>query len=552
MMINCGNIYLNGKTFTMFFNKEEKKRVFLEARGTEYVEPTDEDKRLLTSIYDNKSWIMQSDSSELKPALVEDIKKKASKWRDNLRKKLVVAGVAVGITVTLFAGAFALSNHTVLVRDNDFIEDIQPVVTSIVQIAEEEIEEVIIDCYGFPKESLDVVVNPVEVVPIEEVNEIVQAEVSLADQLMTAINSNPNLTSQEKEHLNGYKQFFVDYGHLLKDPNKTIEALSTVTVSYTGLNYGNTTGNYDGRTNHINIYCGANCFEDIQGPITFYALFHEFGHVIQFSNYDKEKESTEISRSVAEGVNAIITFEYLERDHNVKMDYLRDHAIIQVLLELVDNPDIVINMWLNDTDEEVCKALAQIMGTEDDAKSLLEKTGIVHDSERVMNMVAAQYHDFDLVEVRKLISVFPAFSEAFEEAFLQSCIHKYGDSFSMDRNQIMDLFDDMKFMDFLERTYNENLWHSSNFLKGYYEAKNDIDVYDDSLTVAYFDIIDTFTALGTAPENIVCVNKSLINKQNIGNDSMLTIYRGIEETKDFTSRFYVVDLLEYGYGIKGR
>ena len=560
-MINCGNIYLNGKTFVMFFDIDKKKRFFLELRGTDYCEPSEEEKRLLETIYDNKSWVMQNANLGYD---IGDTKKNENSTRKKLVKKIILLSAAIGVTVTVFTSSMALSKHFNLVEDNSFIESNHIIENSItyvelgVENEEKPIEcygfpeEEIISCYGFPEEEYASEENTSNISQTGEQKETIQENINLADELMDAINGNPNLNQVEKQYLSGYRQFFIDYGHLLKDSYKTAEALRTVTISYTGLDYGNTTSNYDGRNNHINIFSSANSFKDIMSPITYHALFHEFGHVIQFSNYDSEKESTEISRSVAEGINAIITFEYLDRNHNVKMDYPRDHAIMQMVLELIDNPDTVINMWLNDNDEEVCRKLSKITGTESDAKALLEKAGIVHDSERVTNMITSHYSNFDLAEIRKLISVFPVFSETFEDSFHEYCTNKYGDDFTMDRADVMELFADMKFMDYLERTHNENLWHVSSALREYYETKNDVDVYDNSLTVAYFDIIETFTALGTAPENIVCVNRPLINKTKIGIPPTLTIYRGIENSKDFSARFYVVDLLEYGYGIKVR
>jgi len=524
-LINCGDIFYNGKMYTMFYDEEKRERVFRQLIENQYYYVSDEEQIKLSNIYNNNRWHTNP------PIKVQEPKEQQKSSKNKIRK-FIVAGSLVVVTVV---GSLVVANN-LLVKNNDLIDD-TPYVISIthnsdvrpsVEIKEEKVKE-----------------KPEVIEEIKEEQEI-EVEESVVDKLMDAIAANPNLSQEEIDYLSDFRSFFEDYAHLLNDYERTIETIKTVTVTYTGLNRGSTFGDYSARENCIRIFGGANNFSELDNrPERRFALFHEFAHAIQFSNYDFGRSTTNINRGISEGITTLVTFEYFDNGSLIKTDYIRTQAILQVLLEVVNDPEIVINMWLNDEIDETINALIEVAGTRTEARQLIEQIGLLEDSERVMGQIRADFRELNLEQLRELVSRFESFNMEFKTELENYFIDTYGSNLDLTEREAATLFEDVQLFEFAEMTRDNSLGNVSRLLKFYYET---LELEDDTLFNAYFEIIDTFPGkFCRIDSTLVAVQRPLINKNNMGEEETFIFHSptSTDDSNSLPSRFYERNASEF-------
>ena len=359
-----------------------------------------------------------------------------------------------------------------------------------------------------------------------ELNANISGDISITNEeistyLMEAINNNPGLSDKEKECLKNYRLFFNDYGHLIKNPEKTAQTLRDVIIEYTGEDHGVTLATYKAKENKIYIYANAGGIDDLSNDFLYSVLPHEVGHAIEYSGYDLTKETNVIGRSTVEGINSIITFEYFSEGRAVKADYNRLHAIHQVLIEIV-GPEMAVNMWLNDSYDEVYNELAEILETIDYAATFFEQLNKIENAVRARNVMNVKYEKYDMSEITKL---------------------------DWSDEELEEIYDDIGFIEYVERIHEESLKYVSETLKEYYEEKFEASIENDPVVAAYFDIINNFRSLDDVTESITCVDKPLINKDKLGEkprflyfDIRRTDYSQKNHYDSVAARFYEADI----------
>ena len=152
-------------------------------------------------------------------------------------------------------------------------------------------------------------------------------------ELYTAINTNPNLTEDEKEVLDNISDFLDDYYYYI-DYNTACPQLNNFDINYEEIDCDNsiyTAGDWSSFTHDMNIYtCDGEpcCLED--NPVAGHELIHLIS--VDGSYYPDALE---------EGIDSLILAEY----SNYYDAYYKQRLITMMLCEIV-NPDSIIKSFL--------------------------------------------------------------------------------------------------------------------------------------------------------------------------------------------------------------
>lgn len=167
----------------------------------------------------------------------------------------------------------------------------------------------------------------------EAYSESENIEVFNFDDIVEAVNNNPNLTQEEKDMMLSNKKIYEDnYGYYNYD--NLLNLLNTVKVNYIP-EIGKVGGTYCISTNVMEVY-GGTCFEEIKKS----AFTHEFSHLIQNTNPNCGTSFFD------EGINAIANHEYYHSEMNNEGSYPFQRGVVRAL-DLIIGGDVFRKYYTN-------------------------------------------------------------------------------------------------------------------------------------------------------------------------------------------------------------
>lgn len=209
----------------------------------------------------------------------------------------------------------------------------------------------------------------IDIKDIDTSQEIVDETGELAndfdfEEIVEALNSNPNLTDEEKELFLSSQDIFADgYGYYNKE--KLIENLKSLKIVYVSERDGTVAGIYSKNDNCITIY-GSDKFDE--KLISVYT--HEFCHMLQETKMP-DFIDFKWSAFLLEGVNVIMNNEYYGINKHYDSAYPFNRNIIKILCEILGS-DILKKYNYDMNADNVIEALAKLDNDYDRANSLFD------------------------------------------------------------------------------------------------------------------------------------------------------------------------------------
>ena len=255
----------------------------------------------------------------------------------------------------------------ITIIDEPSLENEEIDVIEIDELTNEVVEEIQNDFDNKEKE-IEVALNT------DNITETLETENNISEEnivkqynfndFLEAVNSNPNLTEAEKNHILSCSFIFEDnYGYYTYE--NILKSLGTLKVEYTSEKIGSLGGTYTSGKNLIKMY-DSTCYEDA----SFEVFSHEFSHLIQASN---NYCTTNYNTFLDEGTNEIATIEYYYADEkNPPSNSYSFQCSIVRALSLILGDDIIKKYYnFNDT-REIEQALYKIYPDEERVTKFLD------------------------------------------------------------------------------------------------------------------------------------------------------------------------------------
>lgn len=318
--IFSGIYYLNNKKYEIFINKDTWKKEFFVIEGNSLQPAAGDDKTLLDLIF-NAEYPLFSTA----------------------KKVLVSIGAGVLIAGTLIT-TLAYDNIVSLFNTTKLQEN------------------------SFPKQEVTITIIKDEPKQTPKITE---------SKIKSAFNKNINLTEEEKEFLiNFFEEAcnsnpYIDYDNVTKN----IETFKIIYNPTADTDIEAADAYYDKKKNLAYIY-EANSFEDVKTNILTHEGVHMLFTNLETGNTGLADNDKKIGVAINEGFTEQYNYEVGEKTNG---SYKRERYIIKILAELVGANTIFEACSKNDN-TLIINELAKILGTEDDAISLISTIDSVRSS----------------------------------------------------------------------------------------------------------------------------------------------------------------------------
>lgn len=266
--------------------------------------------------------------------------------------------------LVLLSATILLSSSSSMKNDlKEQLNDDEKIITIIDEPTLENGEADIIEIDELPSELVDEIQNGFD----NKEKNIFENNIIMGynfNDIVDAVNNNPNLTEAEKNHTLSYSFIFEDnYGYY--NYENLLNLLSTLKVEYTSEKIGSLGGTYTSGKNLIKMY-GSTSFEDAELKI----FSHEFSHMIQASN---DYYITTYNSFLVEGTNEIATLEYYYADEkNPPSNVYSFQCNVVRVLSLILGDNIIKKYYnFNDT-HEIEQALYKIYPDEERIDKFLD------------------------------------------------------------------------------------------------------------------------------------------------------------------------------------
>ena len=233
-----------------------------------------------------------------------------------------------------------------------------PEVIEIDELPNEVVEEL--------QESFDKAEVNNKVYEVSSDTEVIKEDAFNFDDIVEALNSNPNLTQEEKTLMLSSREIFEDnYGYY--NYQGLLDRLRTLKIEYKTQEKKFILGEYSNVENIIS-FPASSGFDDVSKS----TFTHEFSHVIQYES------GQSFNTFILEAINTMANNEYYgngDSKYDVAYDY--QQSILRALGEILDK-DVMKKTYIDGNEKHICEALQQIDNDADRANAFRKKISMYH------------------------------------------------------------------------------------------------------------------------------------------------------------------------------
>lgn len=233
-----------------------------------------------------------------------------------------------------------------------------PEVIEIDELPNEVVEEL--------QESFDKAEVNNKVYEVSSDTEVIKEDAFNFDDIVEALNSNPNLTQEEKTLMLSSREIFEDnYGYY--NYQGLLDRLRTLKIEYKTQEKKFILGEYNNVENIIS-FPASSGFADVSKS----TFTHEFSHVIQYES------GQSFNTFILEAINTMANNEYYgngDAKYDVAYDY--QQSILRALGEILDK-DVMKKTYIDGNEKHICEALQQIDNDADRANAFRKKISMYH------------------------------------------------------------------------------------------------------------------------------------------------------------------------------
>ena len=213
----------------------------------------------------------------------------------------------------------------------------------------------------------------------EVINEDISEKIFDFNDIIEALDSNPNLTQEEKDLILSSRDIFEDnYGYY--NYQGLLDRLRTLKIKYTTQERKYVSGEYSNVENIITFYA-ANGFNEVS-RCTF---THEFSHLIQYES------GQTYNQFLLEAINTMANNEYYGNgDTKYDIAYEYQQSIVMALGEILGK-DVIKKTYIDGNEKYICEALQQIDNDADKANEFCKKMSMYYNC--FWYIWCTEYHD---------------------------------------------------------------------------------------------------------------------------------------------------------------